>query len=217
MGDTAHAAVFGNTLRNYIDQVNQIAPDTLREAELILGVMPTHGGIRIPLFQRRYRVGSDGVFDENGRCAIFSVSVVLCRYLIMCPRYPVCDGKDWVSYKDFRDAAPFAGAFNVNTEQAIARNFSGRVADLTRACLHLGGFDPKDGLSYDLAFEILALPQIPIYLLFNDADDAFPAQCRLLFQRRAESFLDMECLAIIGWLLSDYLMQACGKEHVTII
>jgi hypothetical protein len=51
---------------------------------------------------------------------------------------------------------------------------------------------------------------VPLLLLFNDEDEDFPAQCSLLFQRRAEKFLDMECLAIIGWLLADSLTQAAG-------
>lgn len=211
MGDTAPAAVFEKTFRDYLDQVNRMAPAVLREAESMLGVRRTDDGIIIPFFHRQYRLSSDGVFDEDGRQPIFSVSVVLCRYLIMCPRHPVHDSAEWVSYKDFLDAAPFAGAFNVNTEQAVARNFSGRVEDLSRACRSLGSHDPHDGLAYDLAANIRALPRVPLYLLFNDADDEFPAQCRILFERRAERYLDMECLAILGWLLSDYLMQARGK------
>lgn len=216
MDDTAPAAVFKETLRYYLDQVNRMAPSAIRDAESILGVRKTGNGIIIPFFQRQYRVASDGVFDEDGRRPLFSVSVVLCRYLIMCPPHSVDDGAEWASYKDFLDAAPFAGAFDINTEKAIARNFSGRVGDLSRACQNLGGRDFGDGLAYDLAVVIRSLPRVPLYLLFNDADDEFPAQCRILFERRAELFLDMECLAILGWLLSDYLMQAFGKPHVTI-
>jgi hypothetical protein len=50
-----------------------------------------------------------------------------------------------------------------------------------------------------------ALPKIPVLLLFNDADEEFPAQCAVLFERRAENFLDMECLAMVGMLLFEYL------------
>jgi len=53
-----------------------------------------------------------------------------------------------------------------------------------------------------------ALPKIPILLLFNGADEEFPARCAMLFERRAEKYLDMECLAIAGWALSAYLLDA---------
>jgi hypothetical protein len=42
-------------------------------------------------------------------------------------------------------------------------------------------------------------------LLFNDKDDEFPAQCSVLFEKRAEKFLDMECLAMVGMHFFEYL------------
>jgi hypothetical protein len=52
-----------------------------------------------------------------------------------------------------------------------------------------------------------ALPRIPILLLFNGADEEFPARCPMLLDRRAGKYLDMECLAIAGWALSAYLLE----------
>ena len=48
-------------------------------------------------------------------------------------------------------------------------------------------------------------------MLFNDADEEFPAQSAVLFERRAEKYLDMECLAMVGMLLFEYLKQATDK------
>ncbi|MGD8762104.1 MAG: DUF3786 domain-containing protein [Desulfobacteraceae bacterium] len=42
-------------------------------------------------------------------------------------------------------------------------------------------------------------------LLFNDKDEEFPAQCSVLFERRTENYLDMECVAMVGMLLYNYL------------
>ena len=38
----------------------------------------------------------------------------------------------------------------------------------------------------------------PMLLQFNDKDEEFPAECRLLFEERAEAYLDAECLAMLG-------------------
>ena len=57
-------------------------------------------------------------------------------------------------------------------------------------------------------FWVLGPPKMPVLLLFNDADREFPAQCAVLFERRAENFLDMECLAMVGMLLFEYLKSA---------
>jgi hypothetical protein len=48
-------------------------------------------------------------------------------------------------------------------------------------------------------------------ILFNDADEEFPAQCMVLFERRAENYLDMECLAMVGMLLFEQLKRAADK------
>ena len=182
-----------------------------------LGIQLENNDVRIPLFTKEYRVSPSGIVDENGNQPVHAVSVLLCRYLILSPENEPSGGDEWVSYKDFRDATPFVGGFVNNTEKAIATNFSGKAAVLEESCLKLGGFHADDGLSYDLSMQVRALPKIPLYLLFNDADEEFPAECRVLFQRRAENYLDMECLAIAGWLLTDYLMQASGKDRSSIM
>jgi hypothetical protein len=56
------------------------------------------------------------------------------------------------------------------------------------------------------------LPRVPLLLLFNDADDEFPAHCSLLFERRAEKYLDAESLGILGMLLSVYLRKRAEKD-----
>jgi hypothetical protein len=38
-------------------------------------------------------------------------------------------------------------------------------------------------------------------MLYNDTDDEFAAKCSVLFERRAEAYLDAECLAMVGRLL----------------
>ena len=56
-----------------------------------------------------------------------------------------------------------------------------------------------------------ALPKIPVLLLFNDADNEFAAQCMVLFERRAENYLDMECLAMVGMVLFEYLKPPADR------
>jgi hypothetical protein len=46
------------------------------------------------------------------------------------------------------------------------------------------------------------------YLLFNDAEEGFPAQCTLLFGQRAQNYLDMESLAILGGTLAHRLSRS---------
>ena len=117
---------------------------------------------------------------------------------------------NWVSYKDFKDAAPLIHAFYNTVTHPIAETFSGRLKELEKAAKRIGGDTPADTFSYDLSLRFDALPKVPILLLFNDKDDEFPAQCSVLFEKRAEKFLDMECLAMVGMLFFHLLKAEAG-------
>jgi hypothetical protein len=201
------APIFEETVRNYLNQVARIDPVRIAES---LGLRVEQGEVLIPFFGRFYRVSPRGIFDPSGREPLHALSVVLCKYLLLSPDQVPRDGEDWVSYKDFRDAAPFVTGFVNNSERAIARTFTHRLSPLRAAAEQLRALPPGLELSYQFSARFEALPRIPLLLLFNDEEEDFPAQCTLLFQRRAEKFLDMECLAIIGWLLADSLAQAAG-------
>jgi hypothetical protein len=208
------APVFEETLRNYLAQVARIDPAGIADT---LAITVEQGEAVIPFLGKTYRVSRAGVRDASGAEPIHAVSTVLCRYLLLAPsRFPL-SGEDWVSYKDFKDAAPFVGGFVNNSERAVARCFSGRLDRLVEAARQLQAGPPGLDLSYQFAGQVQALPRIPLLLLFNDEDEDFPAQCTLLFQQRAEKFLDMECLAIIGWLLADSLAQAAGLKERTVM
>ena len=94
---------------------------------------------------------------------------------------------------------------------------TGRIKDVLFFVDHvpdrLDGFfhTPAATFSYDLCMQFNALPKIPVLMLFNDADKEFPAQCAVLFERRAEKYLDMECLAMVGMLLFEYLKDGFSR------
>ncbi|MFP4348689.1 MAG: DUF3786 domain-containing protein [Thermodesulfobacteriota bacterium] len=206
------AAVFDQIYREYLDRVARI--DWRPKAEL-LGIQVGEHGITIPFFGVPYRIDEAGISDLNGNRPIQSVSVSLCQYLLLSPD-ATPEGDDWVTYKDFKDAAPFAGAFTKNVENAIADRFSGRLPALKAAADRLESRPSNLDLSHDFHRVFIGLPRIPLLLAFNDEDEDFPAQATVLFERRAERYLDMECLAMVGWLLCDRLRHADGETEGTI-
>jgi hypothetical protein len=208
------APIFEETLQNYLAQVARIDPAGVADT---LAITVEEGEAVIPFLGKTYRVSPVGVRDDVGREPLHAVSIVLCRYLILAPPQFPLSGEDWVSYKDFKDAAPFVGGFINNSERAIARQFSGRPDLLRDAARQLQAGPPGLELSYQFTARFEALPRVPLLLLFNDEDEDFPAQCTLLFQRRAEKFLDMECLAICGWLLADSLAEKAGLAGRTVM
>jgi hypothetical protein len=207
------APIFEQIYQDYLAQLGQV---DLQNIANKIGTEMKGDSILVPLFGQLYKISPKGILDPSGKEPIHSVKVVLCQYLLHAPATEP-EGEDWVSYKDFKDASPFVGGFQNNTEKAIAKNFAGRLEALRKACLQLGGKDPGLDWGYQLSMKFDPLPHVPILLLFNDADEEFPAQCLLLFERRAEKYLDMESMAILAWLLTDDLNQSLGNMKTTVM
>jgi hypothetical protein len=196
------APVFDQIIADYLGRVAAIS-DRSRLSEC-LGVTVTQRAIAVPFFNGSITITDDAVIDDTGATPGHSTSVSACQYLLRCPDRP---GGDTVlcTYKDFRHAAPYVGGFRNTVERPIARVFGGRVERLEAACRTFGGQPYDTDVLCDLAFSFQALPRVPIFLLFHDADEEFPAQCTLLFQRDAADYLDMECLAMLGGILAHHL------------
>ncbi|MBW2592122.1 MAG: DUF3786 domain-containing protein [Deltaproteobacteria bacterium] len=200
-------AAFKTTYENYLTQIAKIDLTTLPAR---LGVRVDGDEVIIPFFGIPHRVSPTGISDPSGDRPNHAICVVLSKYLLMCPDSEP-DEDEWAAYQDFKDAAPFADAYRKNVEQAIAISFGGKMDELEQACKILNGGAPKGiNLPYDLSMWFIPLPKVPLFLLFNDSDNEFSTQCKVLFEKRAENFLDMECLAILGMCLVEYLKTAAN-------
>jgi hypothetical protein len=202
----SESAAFEETYRGYLARIGTV---DLSVACDRIGAEAEAAGLVVPLFGEPHRVGPAGVFGPDGRRPHLSVCVILCRHVLLCPP-SAPSGGEWASFKDFRDAAPLVGSFAGTVDGSIARAFAGRADALLQAAAGLGGQAPIDSFSHDVAIAIPALPKVPLRLLFNDADDEFPAVCSVLFERRAAGYLDMECLAMLGMQLARRLAGECG-------
>jgi Domain of unknown function (DUF3786) len=152
-------------------------------------------GLRLRLLGREYLLSSHEVVDEAGKRASYDACIILCRYVLMCPTV-VPLGEELVSFRNLKDSGPLTVYFADNVERRIAQRFSGRLADFRRMCDEWGEAAGTEA-NVDEAARFAALPKIPLVVLFNDRDEDFPASCSVLMERRAESYLDAECLAML--------------------
>ncbi|MFW6415349.1 MAG: DUF3786 domain-containing protein [Thermodesulfobacteriota bacterium] len=201
----------------YADYLSRIRDLDLKQKSRIVGGEMNQSELVLPLLGREFRISPEYLLDSRGRRPLHAEVVILCQYLLLSPQEPVQYGGEWVSFRDFKDAAPFAGAFVTNVEQNIVNHFQGRLDSLRLASEKLQGYEPDTGLSYDLIRVFPALPRMDVMLLFNDMDEEFPAECKVLFPETANMYLDMECLAMIGWLLADYLRLQAGAQEMSIM
>jgi len=198
--------IYEQTYKEYLNRVSGLDFNFIANT---LGIVVDGEDVVVPFFGKPYRVSSKAITDPSGKQPHLSICVILCKYLLMCPLIEPLGG-NWMAFKDFKDAAPLIQAFSNTVTRAIAETFSGRVSELEATGKKMGGYTPDEEFPYDLCMQFDALPKVPLLLLFNDQDDEFPAQCGVLFEKRTEKFIDMECLAMVGMLFFEYLKKESG-------
>ncbi len=201
-------SVYEQTYRYYLDQLKTI-DFTGKEAALGIGL--DGDSVLIPYHGRTIRLTDTGLSDENGGRPLFSDCVVICRYLIMCPKV-VPKNKEWVAFRDFPAAGPLTAYWKDAVERPLAKAFSGDLTTLEGACDALGGSVTNLSIACDLHRRFMPLPKVPLLLVFNAADEDFPAAASILFEKRADAFLDAESLAILGHGLSFRLCNMRPKD-----
>lgn len=194
-------SVYDETYRRYLEQLRSMR---FEGREAILGIDREGDALVVPYFGRPIRLTADGLADASGRRPDFADCVVICRYLIMCP--PVePNAQQWVAYRDFPDAGPLTVFWADTVEGALVRAFTGNVGGLRTASDSLDGIATDMDVACDLCRCFRPLPKVPLLLVFNDADDEFPASASLLFEQRASTYLDGESQAILGHVLVNRL------------
>ena len=195
--------VFEKNTKAYLTQLNGISFESIAGR---LGARATEDTVWLSMLNTGYAISPGGIAGPDEKRPSYDICVILCKYLLLCPEAPR-PNREWVGYRDVKDAGPLTHYFSSAVEGAVGSHFSGKLGRLKAAAGQLGGYPPALDIRYDLAAQFDALPMVPLVLLFNDADDEFPATGSILFERRAEDYLDAECLAMLGHLLVQRLKQ----------
>jgi hypothetical protein len=196
--------IFERTCQNYLKQLKEISFESVAQK---LGAKIAGNVLKISLFGSVYEISVEKITGPSGEKPSYDTCVILSKYILLCPDRPQ-QNNEWVCFRDFKDAAPLINYFTHDVEHAIASYFSGRCNDLKKASNALGGYPPALDVQYDFAVQFEALPMIPVMMLYNDRDDEFSATCSVLFERRAEAYLDAECIAMLGRQLFSNLRKA---------
>ncbi len=200
--------------QNYNNYMEKLRLSDVSSKLPVLGVETDTNAqtIQVPFFNAIYQVSKSGVRDNRGERPDYSICVILLKYLLTYQKQATV-GKEWIPFRDFKDAV--SGQNTGLSDYAIKKIsefFSGRLHHLTKAVKHLGSMPPDNNYPYDLCAVIPALPQIPLLFLFNDADEQFPARASILYERRAEYYLDAECRVMVDWCLLEHLKKIVNES-----
>ncbi len=181
----------------------------LRWRAAALGADYTDGQLIIPSFARLYQCSSQGIVDGEGRVPPLTQRVVLVHYILRAGTAGLSG--HWVSYRDFKDAAFFMAGFQQTVEEPLAAAFTGRLAALEVCSRRLDDREIPELGTGDLCRRYPALPNVPLALVFYDADEELPASAKVLYDAHSPFFLDLECLAVLGLILKDRLEEELDR------
>lgn len=196
--------VFDRTYKNYLEQLKGISFESITQK---LGAKMEGNAIKIQFFKSDYEVSAEKITGPSGKKPTHHICVILSKYLLLCPdKSP--KNHDWVAFRNFKDSGPLINYFTNDVENTIASYFSEKLDDLKKASNILDGYPPILDAKYDFSIQFDALPMIPVIILYNDTDEEFSAKCSVLFESRAEKYLDAECIAMLGCQLFSRLRNA---------
>lgn len=194
--------------QKYRDCLNQLTAQRLAKSAQAVGLTVEGLSVRLPFFDRRFAIDPDTIIDDQGQTPTDAVALVLCRYLLSLPPLPAVPALDEerVTLREFSGAGPLVSSFASNTNKIIASAFATKIENLTNRAITLGGRSETGQSGYDLYMRFEALPNLPLWLLFNGADEGFASQSSLLFNPSAEHYLDMQGLFIVATYLTGQLV-----------
>lgn len=116
----------------------------------------------------------------------------------------------WISFAELPDGLFYHKAFQNYTGDQVSNLFGNDIDLFCRSNGKLCG----ESLSYrDAGFRYLALPRVPMAIIYNLGDDEFPSSCKLLFDASVCHYLPTDVCAILGSMLANKIIQVGSKNE----
>jgi hypothetical protein len=163
----------------------------------------SEGLFRVPFFGEEYRVSfpTGEVRSADGSPAGGYEELIILHYLMSATGAPV--EERWVSYRDLPGARYHEPAFVADVEGPLSKGLVGRLESLRE-------WARQNADSPDLPGDVVAswrvLPRVPLLIIFNEADDEFPASARVLFDASAPGYLSTEDLSELAEIAAERLL-----------
>lgn len=129
--------------------------------------------------------------------------ILLYNYVAMASATPVSG--EWIGMESMPNSISKIKTLERYCEQPLTELFSKTAPDSITAILPRLGGDQTASASASLALTIAVLPKIVQQILFWEAEpeDGFPARIKVLFDRSALNFLDLESLVFSAERMAD--------------
>jgi hypothetical protein len=108
-----------------------------------------------------------------------------------------------IAYREIPGAAFYFGVFVKRAVEPLKKVFGDNLAGFTRAAQKL---HPREIDNGDVGFEFRVLPGVPLQLILWAADDEFPAEANILFDKNIGQILSPEDVAWLAGMVVYRLM-----------
>ncbi len=172
-------------------------------------IVPETEEIVLPFLDRRYRLTLPNLTfsdrDVPQREVPLQEQVLLLHYL-QAAEHPLPGGQ-WIAYREIPGAAFYFDAFVKRAINPLKGTFGQDPSALPRVAALLDG---QPGATGDVACIFHPLPRVPVQLVLWQADEEFPAEASILFDRTAGRMLSPEDAAWLAGMLV-YRLMALGR------
>lgn len=173
-----------------------------------------NGDVTVIFCGREYRINSAGVNPVDGEPDDVNSRSVLAYYILSTGR-----GEPGNSYVPLSRTTGIPDGRKTHDKgiliAPLLREFGDDYGKFQFAAEQLGGVldDPSPDGGHCWTFAVL--PKIPLRLVFYEADEEFPADIQILFDRSAPRFLAFECLAFLtGCFCKSLILAARNASEV---
>lgn len=182
--------------------------DFLEVAERLGLSLQPDGALSVNFLGRQYEISSRGVNPTDGKPVNVNNRSVLAYYTLS-----KGVGEPAFSYVPI-SSLPGTGIIFRGTNMKwmtdpLGKTFSGDYVTFSETMCRLGGVFNGKLKSGGYTWLLKALPKILLQIAYYDADDEFPCEVQILFDKNASRFMEFECLAFLeGCLLRAMIMTA---------
>jgi len=149
--------------------------------------------------------------EESGEiCSPWRQALFL-HYLRTADGQPLADR--WVSLREIEGGEFYHRASQGYSGDRLAKHFGNDIEAFRLAAERAGGERRDLG---DAFYSFLALPRLPLVVIYWKGDEEFPPTAQVLFDASAGHYLPVDLLSLLGSELCDRIIRAAseGREEV---
>jgi len=149
--------------------------------------------------------------EESGEISSSRRQALFLHYLRTAHGKPLADR--WVSLREIEGGEFYHHASQGYSGDRLAKRFGNNVEAFRLTAESAGGERRELG---DAAYSFLALPRVPLVVVYWQGDEEFSPTARVLFDASAGHYLPVDLLSVLGSELCDRIIRAAseGREEV---